>query len=167
MEGMSQPPAACTDKIKAKEPWNFSWIIPTYLAATSCPSTLEELKFIKEQGISHLVTLSPEYHPPTKNYPGIKWTYIPINEFEAPSLEDIKKFIHISDEYRSKKEAIAIHCRAGRGRTGTMAACYLVHFYNLAPETSISKIRLMRPGSVETYSQEKAVATYRDYLRSI
>ncbi|CAG9765682.1 unnamed protein product [Ceutorhynchus assimilis] len=148
-------------------PWNYSWIIPGYLVGTSCPNTIENLNFLKQEGISRLITLSPEYRPAKTAFPGIQWSYIPIEEFEAPSLEDMKTFIKICLEAKENNEALAIHCRAGRGRTGTMAACYLVHFLDLTPERAITKIRFMRPGSVETYSQEKAVAQYFDYLRSV
>lgn len=46
-----------------------------------------------------------------------------------------------------------MHCRSGRGRTGVMAACYLVYFLNLTPERAITTLRLGRPGSIETYRQ--------------
>ncbi|XP_066262686.1 dual specificity protein phosphatase 23-like [Euwallacea similis] len=157
-------PNTCRSKHEA--PWNFSWIVPGRLAGSSCPHTVANLQFNIEEGISHLITLSPEYKPPLIDFPGLTWHYLPIREFEAPTLEDMKKFIEICKICIEKKEAIAIHCRAGRGRTGTMAAVYLVHFHNMSPDSAISKLRMMRPGSVETYEQEKAVATYRDYLRS-
>lgn len=54
----------------------------------------------------------------------------------------------------------------GRGRTGVMAACYLVHFHGVAPERAIINVRLLRPGSVETTEQERAVIHYRDCLRT-
>ncbi|ENN70847.1 dual specificity protein phosphatase 23-like isoform X2 [Dendroctonus ponderosae] len=148
------------------EPWNFSWIVPGLLAGSSCPHTIENLVFFKNQGISRLITLSPEYQPPVTNFPELQWSFIPIEEFEAPTLEDVKQFIELCEIEKEHKQAIAIHCRAGRGRTGVMAAIYLVHFFDMSPESAITKLRLMRPGSVETYQQEKAVWEYRDYLRT-
>lgn len=53
----------------------------------------------------------------------------------------------------------------GRGRTGVMAACYLIQFEQLAPERAIINLRLQRPGSVETPEQERAVVRYHDCLR--
>lgn len=55
----------------------------------------------------------------------------------------------------------------GRGRTGVMLACYLVHFLGQPPERAILNIRLMRPGSLETYQQERIVIKYHDYLRTL
>lgn len=48
----------------------------------------------------------------------------------------------------------------GRGRTGVMAACYLIKFKNMKPVNAIEFIRQSRPGSIETYSQEEAVMDY-------
>lgn len=53
----------------------------------------------------------------------------------------------------------------GRGRTGVMVACYLVHFHDMAPERAMNKVRIERPGSVETRTQERAVLQYHDHLR--
>ncbi|XP_030747781.1 dual specificity protein phosphatase 23-like [Sitophilus oryzae] len=147
-------------------PWNFSWVLPNELAATSCPQTLDDLEFLKSEGIRHLVTLSPEYIPPIRHFNGIKWSYIPIEEFEPPTLEDMTNFIKICQEAKENNEAVAVHCRAGRGRTGVMVACYFVRFMDMAPDRAITNIRMMRPGSVETHKQERAVRDYRDLLRS-
>ncbi|XP_076267935.1 dual specificity protein phosphatase 23-like [Rhynchophorus ferrugineus] len=148
-------------------PWNFSWVIPNVLAATSCPETVNQLDFLRKEGIHHLVTLSPDHVPPITNYNGLQWSYIPIIEFEAPSLDDIENFITICKKAREKQQAIAVHCRAGRGRTGVMIACYFVYFQDMSPDTAIAQIRALRPWSVETYAQEASVRHYRDHLRSI
>lgn len=63
-------------------------------------------------------------------------------------------------------QIVGVHCRMGRGRTGVMCACYLVHFLEQPPERAVINVRLMRPGSVETKDQERAVTRYHDFLRS-
>lgn len=53
----------------------------------------------------------------------------------------------------------------GRGRTGVMAACYLVHFQGFYPQSAIGTVRQQRPGSIETFQQERAVHKYHDFIR--
>nr|CAH7725190.1 unnamed protein product [Callosobruchus chinensis] len=134
----------------------------------ACPSTHSEIRYLVDNGIQHLVTLSTDMQPPMDDdsiRDIIKWTVIPVVEFEPPTLDDIKRFIAICEEYAGKA-AVGVHCRMGKGRTGVMLACYLVRFQGLNPDKAITEVRLKRPGSIETYQQEVAVKLYHDYLRS-
>ncbi|EFA06651.2 Dual specificity protein phosphatase 23-like Protein [Tribolium castaneum] len=148
-----------------KPPYNFSWLVEKELACMAWPQSVYNLEFLRKEGISHLVTLSPEKIPPIVDFPQIEWTRIDIEEFEAPTLDDIIKFIEICEKCKKNGQAVGVHCRMGRGRTGVMAACYLVRFQDFAPEKAITSVRLQRTGSIETSEQERAVVRYRDYLR--
>ncbi|NXU12698.1 DUS23 phosphatase, partial [Pardalotus punctatus] len=48
----------------------------------------------------------------------------------------------------------------GRGRTGTMLACYLCKEENLDAGDAILKTRQLRPASIETRQQEQAVMRF-------
>ncbi|KAJ8963286.1 hypothetical protein NQ318_018753 [Aromia moschata] len=150
----------------ASPPWNFSWVVPDELAGMAMPETKENLRYLWQQGIRHLVTLSPERVPPIGESQ-LEWTLLPIEEFEAPTLNDMIAFNDICSRCIANNQGVGVHCRMGRGRTGVMAACYLVRFHGMYPQTAIQKVRSERPGSVETYEQERAVYRYHDYLRVV
>ena len=59
---------------------------------------------------------------------------------------------------------VTIHCLAGRGRTGTVLAAYLVH-RGMTARDAILKVRDIRPGSLEVPSQENAVMRYERDLK--
>jgi atypical dual specificity phosphatase len=66
----------------------------------------------------------------------------------------------------SKKKPVMVHCAAGRGRTGTILAAYLIKKENLTANQAIKKIRSVRPGSIQSDRQEMALYIYEQYLNS-
>ncbi|EIW63811.1 ATP dependent DNA ligase [Trametes versicolor FP-101664 SS1] len=71
----------------------------------------------------------------------------------------------------SRNTPMLIHCGGGKGRAGTVAACYLVAYGFARPDASrtepamsagaaIAALRALRPGSIETQQQEDFVARY-------
>ena len=46
------------------------------------------------------------------------------------------------------QHAVAVHCKAGLGRTGTVICAYMMHEAGMTAEEAIGYCRLCRPGSV-------------------
>lgn len=81
--------------VDAYPPLKFSWVIPKKLAAMAFPRHVENLKFVVNQGITHLVTLTAGKKPPVDGIARLRWTEIPIEEFGNPTVEQIKMFIDV------------------------------------------------------------------------
>jgi hypothetical protein len=92
----------------ANPPWNFSWVVQDHLAAMAWPQTVSNLEYLVQNNIGHLVTLSPEKLPPVAKHPHLSWTRIDIEEFEAPTLQDIIRFIDICKNCRLKKQVSTV-----------------------------------------------------------
>jgi len=60
-----------------------------------------------------------------------------------------------------------VHCAAGKGRTGTILAAYLLKNENLTAEQAIKKIRNLRPGSIQSNIQEMTISMYENYLKTV
>ncbi|SCZ98519.1 BZ3500_MvSof-1268-A1-R1_Chr7-1g09187 [Microbotryum saponariae] len=64
-----------------------------------------------------------------------------------PTMEMTREFIDLSDKTISSGGAVAVHCKAGLGRTGTLIGAYLIYKHGFTAAEAIGFMRLMRPGS--------------------
>lgn len=128
------------------------------------PKSRDQVRFLVDQGIDHLVTLSPEKIPPHYAFPNLRHTLIPVEDFTGPTISEIQKFIEITDDARKEGEAVGVHCAEGRGRTGVMCACYLIYYYDMEAWDAIRIMRRQRPGSVERKVQEDTVVRFYTLL---
>ncbi|KAK0170166.1 hypothetical protein PV328_010763 [Microctonus aethiopoides] len=68
----------------------------------------------------------------------------------TPTDEIVQEFLNISENTNG---AIAVHCKAGLGRTGSLIGCYIMKHYHLTAHETIAWIRICRPGSVIGHQQ--------------
>ncbi|XP_032523729.2 dual specificity protein phosphatase CDC14B-like isoform X2 [Danaus plexippus] len=68
----------------------------------------------------------------------------------CPPRHILLKFLQISEECDG---AIAVHCKAGLGRTGSLIGCYLIKHYRMTAHEAIAWMRICRPGSVIGHQQ--------------
>lgn len=76
---------------------------------------------------------------------GIKHHDLFFTDGTAPSLQIVEQFLSIAEK---EPGAIAIHCKAGLGRTGCLIACYAMKHYRWSAPDFIGWIRILRPGSI-------------------
>lgn len=144
---------------------NFSWVIPDRLAGFGVLAmpTSRDLEALRAEGVGAMVSLTETaLDAELAIQAGLQHFHLPVPDMQAPSLGEIRQFIEFVNQARRSGLATAVHCRAGLGRTGTMIACYLVHEGH-SSEEALNLLRVHRPGSVETESQEQAV---REFARS-
>ena len=143
----------------------FTWLIEGKLAGMSMLDDPEQdLAALKEMGIGALVSLTPmplarsvvEGH-------GLDYLHLPIDNFAAPLQAQVRQFVEFCDAKHAEGTAVAVHCLAGLGRTGTMLACYLVWQGTSAAE-AIMLVRKKRPGAIETVGQEEAVFRFQQLV---
>ncbi|HYZ96146.1 MAG TPA: dual specificity protein phosphatase family protein, partial [Nitrososphaeraceae archaeon] len=63
-----------------------------------------------------------------------------------------------------ENKPLVVHCAAGKGRTGTILAAYLMKKEKISANDAIKKIRTMRPGSIQSKVQEEILRNYEEFL---
>ena len=141
---------------------NFSWIIPDKLAGSMGPVIPEELLYLKEQGIGALVRM--ERNTISGEGAGLNDFAEYVEDTQPPTFSQVDRIIAFIQEQIDGEAPVAVSCKAGVGRAGTVLACYLVHTGYSATD-AVAHVRGVRPGSVENPIQLSFVYSYQDRLR--
>jgi len=161
---------------------SFSWLVDGVIAGAGLPGRLfipaaghtshplekleNDLRFLWDRGIRAILSLTEQpLHAETLRAFGFDHLHIPIFDMSAPRMDEVERALTFIERAERQARPVLVHCAVGRGRTGTMLACYLVRKGASARE-AIRQVREKRPGSIETFDQEQAVHDYESLLRN-
>ena len=151
-------------------PTNFSWIIPGKLAGSGLPSSYDHLLWLVKNNIKTIVTVREIPLPNAwfKKVNSFNLTlesfFLKTDDYNAPAVYEIYNVVEYIDSQIRKNKPVVVHCAAGKGRTGTVLAAYLIKKDKLRVDEAIRKIRSLRPGSIQSERQEIALNQFYEYI---
>jgi atypical dual specificity phosphatase len=144
-------------------PANFSFV-DEFVAGSAGPLSLREVDWLREKRDIKAI-LSVREGPLVKTWvEGVSYLNVPVKNHFPPTLEQLDSCVEFILLQISLERKTAVHCAAGRGRTGTVLAAYLCKRHGLSAEEAINQIRSKRHGSIER-SQEGVIGEYYRSLR--
>ncbi|KAE8747478.1 hypothetical protein FOCC_FOCC005809 [Frankliniella occidentalis] len=144
---------------------DFNWIVPQKFIAFCGPhakSKIEDGYFIhspssyftyfRKHNVTTIIRLNKKlYDANDFNNAGFDHKDLFFVDGSVPSDQILNQFLTIVE---NAKGAVAVHCKAGLGRTGSLIGCYIMKHYGLSARETIAWIRLCRPGSIIGHQQQ-------------
>ncbi|XP_015245965.1 PREDICTED: dual specificity protein phosphatase CDC14A isoform X2 [Cyprinodon variegatus] len=154
---------------------DLNWIVPGKFLAFSGPHPKSKVEngyplhapeayfpYFRKHNVTTIIRLNK------KIYDGRRFTNAGFDHYDlffidgsTPNDIIIRRFLHICENAQG---AVAVHCKAGLGRTGTLIGCYLMKHYRFTAAEAIAWIRICRPGSVigpqQNFLEEKQAALW-------
>lgn len=141
-------------------PPGFSWIDKPHVAALAFPDSADDLRWLRRNGVEVLISLTETPAPRQwVNEAGLMLVHVPVPDMGAPSHRQFETILDTIQRANQSGLGVAIHCAAGKGRTGTALAAYFVG-QGLSAAAAIEKVRDLRQGSIETTDQALAVEEF-------
>uniref|UniRef100_A0A8C5B296 protein-tyrosine-phosphatase n=1 Tax=Gadus morhua TaxID=8049 RepID=A0A8C5B296_GADMO len=154
---------------------DLNWILPGKILAFSGPhprSKIENgyplhapeayLQYFRRHRVTDVVRLNRKLYDGRRfEEAGLQHHDLYFLDGTTPSDIITRRFLHICE---SAEGAVAVHCKAGLGRTGTLIGCYLMKHYRFTAGETLGWIRTCRPGSVigpqQSYLEELIHSIY-------
>lgn len=157
-------------------PRGFVWLLDGLVAGTPQPGVGVvhdadgDLRSLREVGISRLVSLTEApFDAALAADHGIQCAFNPIPDMHPPTLSQAVQLCHDIDLYCSKGEAVAVHCKAGLGRTGTILAAYWIWHKQgkVRGSEAVAHIRRLEPRMIQSTQQEEFLTEFATELRTM
>ncbi|XP_061184679.1 phosphatidylglycerophosphatase and protein-tyrosine phosphatase 1-like [Saccostrea echinata] len=98
---------------------------------------------------------------------GVEVLKLPTPDFVAsPSQEYINKGVSFILKHRQKRNSVYVHCKAGRTRSTTIVACYLMKVNKWKPQEAVEFIQSKRPHIWLRETQMDSINIYYDNLKN-
>lgn len=155
-------------------PRGFVWLLDGLVAGTPMPGVVrdtgQDLRALQDVGITRLISLTEKpFDSVLAAEYGIQCTFDPIPDMRAPALSQAVRLCRAIDLFCSDGESVALHCKAGLGRTGTLLAAYWIwHKQGMVRgEDAIAHIRRLEPLMIQSSVQEEFLMLFAGELRNM
>ena len=121
-----------------------------------------DIERLADEKVTGVINTCEEYAGPIPQYEkfNIKQLWVPTIDFTPPTLDDIETAIDFIEDQAKNGGSVYVHCKAGRGRSATIAICWLIKILQIEPEDAQAKLQSIRPHVKKTLDQRQVVQDF-------
>lgn len=114
------------------------------------------------EGVIGVINTCHEYGGPCLEYDrvGIVQLHLPTIDFTPPTLEDVQRGVDFIREHAASGRTVYVHCKAGRARSATIVACWLIASRSISPEEAQRILLEHRPFVLPRIAQRQVVLDF-------
>ncbi len=164
------PKAAKQFKSHVLGPRGFLWLKNGALAGTPKPGLLKDLEYdlegLKRVGVTHLVSLTEKEIDINKcQAMGVEVIRSPMADMQAPSNAQALEICEQISALLESLKVVAVHCKAGLGRTGTVLAAQLIYEGSSAIN-ALERTRSIEPRWIQSEVQVQFLEEFENFLKT-
>ncbi|EER03305.1 hypothetical protein Pmar_PMAR000542 [Perkinsus marinus ATCC 50983] len=84
----------------------------------------------------------------------------PMIDFVSPELHTVEAAVDYIDEQLEAGKCVYVHCKAGKGRSGTIVICWLMQHFRMSPEDAQEYLMKARPQVLKVLYKREVVREY-------
>ncbi|KAL1130140.1 hypothetical protein AAG570_013078 [Ranatra chinensis] len=144
---------------------DLNWIVPQKFLAFSGPHSINRIEngyplhspesyfsYFRKNNVTTVIRLNKKLYDASRfTNCGFLHKDLFFVDGGIPSDYILKQFLALAE---SATGAVAVHCKAGLGRTGSLIGCYIMKHYRFTVMETIAWIRICRPGSIIGHQQQ-------------
>ncbi len=107
----------------------------------------KDVKTLADEGVRGVVNTCEEYQGPVQHYAdfGIEQLWIPTVDYTHPEYDDVCRAVEFIEQHSREGNSVYLHCKAGRGRSATVAMCWLIKSRQITKEEAQQSLNRIRP----------------------
>jgi len=142
------------------------WLLPGRLLAGEHPGARGEASLVQRLEALHAAQVAtfidlttPRDALPLYAPRAARRLAFPVTDFDVPPAPLLRSALDAIDRALDHGEVVYLHCRAGIGRTGTVAGCWLVE-QGLTPEEALERLQRKFAAAAQSHSGRTTPETH-------
>ncbi|XP_063294922.1 phosphatidylglycerophosphatase and protein-tyrosine phosphatase 1 [Pelobates fuscus] len=125
---------------------------------------------VNDENVRGVITMNEEYETKLLCNSAEQWQALGVEQLRlstldftgVPTLENLQRGVAFLHKHQHDGNSVYIHCKAGRSRSATMVAAYLIERHKWTPDYAEDFIARIRPHIIIRESQHQVLERFYD-----